>query len=513
MGKPGSLSANGNAAVKWFEFGYPVIPLKAGEKFPAVSWDDWLADLSPRKIRRYWLAHPNADLGAILGPNIMVLDADSPQSLEALERIEAAHNVRPRLTVKTKKGEHHHHGLAPGTFARISTFSTDKFPERIDVKTGRSYVILPPSTDKTLLINEAHSASELSVVDQDFVDAIFQHNNRQPPRPSPVEPEPVSPPDIVDEYYLALPSSNLPVLIRSIDPDENYDLWVEIGMILYNETGGSEEGLRIYDNWSARGPKYPGSASIRNKWNSFGHYQGKPKTLGTLLWRLKARNLNWMALLAEAEPGFEVVDPGDEALPPEATPGDARPADPAAAQGPEALPAATPNPLARFSITGSHATLSENSRGVKPVLGRLAMWGQYTTLFAAPNAGKTLLMMHLIERAVTEGHVDPTHVYYINADDNETGMLEKLALAEEWGIQMLVPGFKKFALRQLPDLLAAIRHSGLAAKTVIILDTLKKATSTNDKSKIAAFNQHIPHLLYPGWHFCRAASRQQASRR
>lgn len=294
-----------------------------------------------------------------------------------------------------------------------------------------------------------------------------------------------------DDEPVSVSARQLEILLAHLDPSMGYTDWMRVMMASYHATGGGADGLRAFDAWSATSEKYKGYQEVEYKWQSLKNHSGRLVTIQSIYWMLEARGVSWKEILADAEPGFEAIDPGDCTLPPEANSSAGTPDEPAVEASTETVSPASSHPLDKYSITGSHATLSENSRGLMPVLGKLAMRGQYSILFAGPNVGKTLLMMHLIERGVTEGHVDPANVYYISADDSESGMLEKLALAEEWGIQMLVPGYNQFFLKDLPVLLAEIRQSGQAPETVIVLDTLKKAASTNDKSKIAAFNQHI----------------------
>ena len=495
------------AALMWFFFGFKVIPLIPRKKITAVIWDPWLANLSQESIVAYWKRHPDHEVGFIVGDGHIVLDADSPESLANLVRIEVERGVSPRLIVKTRKGAHHHFGLAAGTFARSASFSTEKFPARIDVKTGRGMVVLPPSTGKKIDFQDVDHADQLSEVDQDFIDAIARNNDRQPPRPRPVQPEPApSSPDltVVDEDS-PLSIHNLGVLIKPFDPDESYDDWVDVGMILNHETGGSDEGLRIFDAYSARGAKYPGFPEIQYKWQSFGGYAGTPKTIGTLKWMLKERGLDWQELLAAGEPDFTVIDP-TEVVESGATMRDragvtTRPVDATDAVANPASETTQPHPLERMSITGQYQDLVQASRGLEPVLGQIAMRGQYTLIFAAPGKGKTLLTLHLIEEGIAEGRLDPSHVFYVNADDSEHGMLEKLKLAEELGIGMLVPGFNKFSPKQLPGLLTELGQSGQASQTIVILDTLKKATPTNDKAKISVFNEHVRGYITLGGTF------------
>lgn len=74
------------------------------------------------------------------------------------------------------------------------------------------------------------------------------------------------------------------------DPDCSYDEWIMIGMALHYETKGSDHGLGLWNEWSARatgrasdgGPKYKGLATLEFHWRSFRHDHATPKTLASL---------------------------------------------------------------------------------------------------------------------------------------------------------------------------------------------------------------------------------------
>ena len=143
-----------NARTYWHKFGFAVIPIIPGTKLPAVKWDPWLATLSQETITTYWAQHPDHELGFIVGDDVIVFDADSPESIAALALLEKTFDVTPNLTVNTSKGQHHYFRRAPGTYAKSDSHSTEEHPERIDVKTGRALVVLPPSTGKEVDIDE-----------------------------------------------------------------------------------------------------------------------------------------------------------------------------------------------------------------------------------------------------------------------------------------------------------------------------------------------------------------------
>jgi predicted P-loop ATPase len=55
--------------------------------------------------------------------------------------------------------------------------------------------------------------------------------------------------------------------LDAIDPGIGYEPWLQIGMALHAELG--DEGFALWDAWSARSDKYPGSEGLRGHWRSF----------------------------------------------------------------------------------------------------------------------------------------------------------------------------------------------------------------------------------------------------
>lgn len=73
------------------------------------------------------------------------------------------------------------------------------------------------------------------------------------------------------------------VPIEAADMDGGrISIWLPIGMAIHDETGGSDEGLALWDEWSKPGAKY-NARDLRRDWKSFGkRSSGKRVTLGTL---------------------------------------------------------------------------------------------------------------------------------------------------------------------------------------------------------------------------------------
>jgi hypothetical protein len=71
--------------------------------------------------------------------------------------------------------------------------------------------------------------------------------------------------------------------IKSQNPNAEYDQWYKVGAKLHHATGGAEEGLAIWDDWSSKAtrldkqgkPVYKGAADLRPHWVSFSSAPGK----------------------------------------------------------------------------------------------------------------------------------------------------------------------------------------------------------------------------------------------
>jgi hypothetical protein len=81
-----------------------------GTKQSAVKWDPWLNGLTREVVQDTW-SNQRYDVGIILGPNLYVLDSDSPEAEEAIRRLCAEHGVHSNMIVKTKRGYHHYFRL------------------------------------------------------------------------------------------------------------------------------------------------------------------------------------------------------------------------------------------------------------------------------------------------------------------------------------------------------------------------------------------------------------------
>ena len=143
--------------------------------------------------------------------------------------------------------------------------------------------------------------------------------------------------------------------------------------------------------------------------------------------------------------------------------------------------------LRSFSITGMSQQLRQQMLKDAYVMQGIAILGQWTCLYAAPNTGKTLLTYWMLKEQIRAAHIEGSGVYYVNADDSYRGMVEKIEIAEGFGMQMLVPNQRGFTVSLIIELMGGLAKSGEASGLVIVLDTLKKFTDLMDKRIASKF--------------------------
>lgn len=125
----------------------------------------------------------------------------------------------------------------------------------------------------------------------------------------------------------------------------------------------------------------------------------------------------------------------------------------------------------------------------KFVLKDIAIAGQWTVLFAAPNTGKTLLTLWMVNESITDGSINGEDVFYANCDDTYRGGVEKLEIAELHNFNMLLPSVNEFKAGELLSTMMAMVEQQEANGKVIILDTLKKFTDLMDKKLSSKFGE------------------------
>jgi hypothetical protein len=143
--------------------------------------------------------------------------------------------------------------------------------------------------------------------------------------------------------------------------------------------------------------------------------------------------------------------------------------------------------LRGFSLRGDSQQLQQQLEDDVFVMRGIAILGQWTVIYAAPNCGKTLLAIWHLAESIKLGVVQANKIFYVNADDTFRGMTEKLLYAERHGFEMLVPGHKGFEASMVLEIMNSLVDAGAASGVVLILDTLKKFTDLMDKRVASKF--------------------------
>ncbi len=144
-------------------------------------------------------------------------------------------------------------------------------------------------------------------------------------------------------------------------------------------------------------------------------------------------------------------------------------------------------PLDDNLINGSLAEMKAQMLRDVFVLDGIALLGQLTTIYAKPNAGKTLTTIYMLTQSIKAGRIKGADVYYINADDSGNGLVSKGYIAKQYGFGMIAPAYSGFKSDDLVTKLKQSIFEDTARGKIIILDTLKKFTDLMHKTKGTEF--------------------------
>lgn len=292
--------------------------------------------------------------------------------------------------------------------------------------------------------------------------------------------------------------AQLQALLQVLNPNMGREKWIIVLMAVWHETGGSAEGFDLIDTWSSAGKTYPGTAALMVQWKSFRPIE-KPYTAGTLIAMAREAGADVAVILQMADAFTKcetVVVKSTAAKPIAATPTMVKPL--------VVTPASTENntsilhPLGRYSASRDLSLLEKNMVEQKPLLGDIVLYGDTTVIYALANTGKTLIIIYLIIDAIKSGRVDPSKVFYINFDDNSSGLLTKCRLAQEYGFHMLADGHQGFQAKDFRTAMIAMIDTDTAKGVVVILDTLKKFVNTMDKGSSSEFGVVVRQFCLKG---------------
>lgn len=121
-------------------YGWPVFPLRAGQKRPATRNGFKDATTDPDRIRSWWTRHPNHNVGLPTGLAFDVIDIDTPIQPASLAALHAASKLRVHGHVATSSGGIHYYVTPTGRG------NTARSMPGVDYRGLGGYVVAPPST-------------------------------------------------------------------------------------------------------------------------------------------------------------------------------------------------------------------------------------------------------------------------------------------------------------------------------------------------------------------------------
>lgn len=281
--------------------------------------------------------------------------------------------------------------------------------------------------------------------------------------------------------------TKLPQLLAAIDPDCSRQDWVRALMAVYHTTGGSEAGFALVNGWSSKGKKYRGTKDLEIQWQSFSGNVQRPITIGTLIKMARDAGADVTAITQHQAETFEYGQAGEV--------GPVAGSEAAVRIGGDGHIA---NPLTQYSLKDSLVELERQKVDQVLIFGQLALLGQATVIYALANTGKTLIMIHLIIEAIKKGLIDPTRLYYINMDDNSSGLVDKLHLVVEYGFHMIADGHKGFEAKEFREAMVKMIETNTARGAIVVLDTLKKFVNTMNKDESRTFTKVVRQFSLKG---------------
>ena len=257
------------AAIGWHVFPAPVGTKKSHIAAARSGGPRWGATCDQISVAGHWSQFPAANIGVACGPSsgIWALDIDTPEGHDAdghasLRALIGQHGALPHTVASVSPtGSMHFYFRWPSDGGPEIRNSAGAIAPGIDTRGEGGMVIAPPSVKpdgRTYVWLPGCAPWDVPVADApgwllDSVRAVSapRETDPRPQRDTPVE------------------LAELKELLDGIDPDAgSYEDWRAILAAIHQETGGSDDGLALADQWSERGTKYePGE--VEQKWSSF----------------------------------------------------------------------------------------------------------------------------------------------------------------------------------------------------------------------------------------------------
>lgn len=238
------------------EYRLPVFPCKS-DKAPLTAQGFKDATTDEIQIRKWWTDYPTALIGVPTGAEtgLLVIDID-PAGVDFLLDCDDLATARQQAT---RRGTHCLFKYPPGKSIRCST---SKLAEGVDVRADGGYIIWWAACGFNV---SGPEIDKLPLPPKNLLDRL----PGAPPREGPTAGSQAVKTPLDAEPRLGLSLAEIVKLLEPINPDIGYEDWVKALMAVHHETGGSEAGFALVDEWSSKGSKYKGVADVTSHWRSF----------------------------------------------------------------------------------------------------------------------------------------------------------------------------------------------------------------------------------------------------
>lgn len=247
-------------ALQYLAKGLSVIPLAPKQKGPKLSgWSVFCEKQMTPDFAQTFYGHQN-NIGLCLGSasGLMAVDIDTDDKT-LLSKIE---KIIPNSPVK-KRGKKGYTAFYKYDGQISQSFK--KGEAGIDILSAGRQTVLPPSvhplgmnyewiTKATLLNFKVENLPSIGENQIEQLRLLFKPDVKKIPTTPTLSRRDSEKSEVEDA-------------LAFINPDESYEMWVEVGLAIRSEYG--ENGFDLFNRWSARGAKYDGVGACFKKYSSF----------------------------------------------------------------------------------------------------------------------------------------------------------------------------------------------------------------------------------------------------
>ena len=230
---------------------------------------------------------------AVRCDGLLVIDIDNP---ELADRLVHDHGLGTRMARTPSGGMHFYFYDDPEASLPCRLTSEGDY----DLKRGSGALVFAPPTPGYELVFGGDPA--------DYADAaplLADLAAIAPAAPRPAAgaaeldggecPDAGWPADWLDDALLWLPAAEM-----------SYDEWLAAGASIHHASGGSIEGLKVWDDWSRLDRNRYDADEMPAKWRSLGRYTGRPRGLGSI-WH-EASQAGWTPPKRQKPDGADVTE-------------------------------------------------------------------------------------------------------------------------------------------------------------------------------------------------------------